>query len=227
MAKPHPKKPRRTREKVENPAGFLATHDLKQRGWTARMIEKLLGEHDRERPNGLKMGRRRLPPVKLYAEQRVEEQERTEDFILARFKAEEAREKHAAAKEKRLRERRALLEHAAESYAPKPKALPIRRGAVRKARQPHLPALERKLAALAKELGGLKTDEEALLRELMLSRLHTALARTYDWYSGPTAPAKAQAGGTGAETGVSQAPAGQAQAGQQAQPSDWRKWDWD
>ena len=34
------------------PEGFLATQDLKERGWTARLIRDFLGQHDAERPTG-------------------------------------------------------------------------------------------------------------------------------------------------------------------------------
>ena len=70
-----------------NPPGFLATQDLKERGWTPALITRFLREHDRTRPNGLKMGRRRLPPVKLYAEERVLDVERRDDFLAAQARA--------------------------------------------------------------------------------------------------------------------------------------------
>ncbi len=73
--------------------GFLATQDLRERGWTTRLIREFLGEHDAERPNGLKMGRRRLPPVKLYREERVSDAEREEAFLVAQGRAMEARER--------------------------------------------------------------------------------------------------------------------------------------
>lgn len=209
------------RKTIETPAGFLATHDLKERGWTVRLIEKYLGQHDSERPNGLKMGRRRLPPVKLYREQRVEAAEGDEDFLVARAKTEEAREKRLAAKERRERERALLLEDAAGSYAPRVQPLDIRKGAVKKAREPYLPELERTLAQLGRELGGFKGGEEKVLRERLLERLHLALAGVYEWYPHPerskTSRVKAQ----------NQPRNAAASDASEAKPSDWREWDWD
>ena len=74
-----------------NPPGFLATQDLKDRGWTPTLITRFLGEHDGTRANGLRMGRRRLPPVKLYAEARVLEVERDDTFLAAQVRAADAR----------------------------------------------------------------------------------------------------------------------------------------
>ncbi|GHG04022.1 hypothetical protein GCM10017783_15770 [Deinococcus piscis] len=215
-------KPRRTREKVETPAGFLATHDLKERGWTVRLIERYLGEHDSERPNGLKMGRRRLPPVKLYREDRVEAAEADEDFLMARSRAEDAREKRQAARERRERERAQLLHSAAESYVPRVQRLEIRKGAVKKAREPYLPQLERTLEALARELGGLKGGEEKALRAALLYRLYLALSATYEWYPHPDRQAN-----QGKEAGKSKAASATKPTGREAKPSDWRDWDWD
>lgn len=218
-------KPRRTREKVETPAGYLATHDLKERGWTARLIEKYLGQHDSERPNGLKMGRRRLPPVKLYREERVEEAEGDEEFLIDRSRSEEAREKRQAAKERRERERALLLDSAAESYAPRVRQLDIRKGAVKKAREPYLPELERVLAHLGSELGGLKGGEEKALRERLMHRLHLALAGVYDWYPHPDHSGKAAAKASKTKQAKAKSAAGSNT--REAQPSDWREWDWD
>ncbi|MCY1703131.1 hypothetical protein [Deinococcus sp. SL84] len=215
-------KPRRARETVETPAGFLATHDLKERGWTARLIERHLGEHDSTRPNGLKMGGRRLPPVKLYREERVEQAEADEDFLIARMKAEDAREKRQAARERRERERALLLQGAAESYEPRVHRLDIRKGAVKKAREPYLPELERVLSHLAGELGGLKGGEEKTLRERLLYRLHLALAGVYEWYPHPDLKPQ----GRGAGAGKARAAARESSS-EEAKPSDWRDWDWD
>ena len=87
--------PRQKGEKPVNPPGYLATQDLKERGWTPRLIERYLGLHDLTRENGLKMGRRRLPPVKLYLETRVDEAERDDAFLAAQAKAADARERAA------------------------------------------------------------------------------------------------------------------------------------
>ncbi|MFD1730323.1 hypothetical protein ACFSC4_03200 [Deinococcus malanensis] len=56
-----PRQTRPTGKKPVNPEGFLATQDLKERGWTPPLIRRFLGEHDATRENGLRMGRRRLP----------------------------------------------------------------------------------------------------------------------------------------------------------------------
>ncbi|RTR30241.1 hypothetical protein [Deinococcus radiophilus] len=213
MARKAAPKAQRTREKVKNPPGYLATHDLKERGWTARLIERFLGQNDAERPNGLKMGRRRLPPVRLYREERVDDAEREEEFILARMKAEDARDKRQQGRERRDRERRQLLESAAESYSPRVQPLALRKGAVRKARAPHLPELERTLTRLGREVGGLKGGDEEALRELLMRRLHLVLAEVYDWYPHPDGPREVEAQ--------------EKEPGGDAKPSDWRDWDWD
>lgn len=192
-----------------NPAGFLATQDLKERGWTPRLIEKFLGTHDEVRPNGLKMGRRRLPPVRLYREERVQEAERDEAFLLGQARAADARERAERARETREAKRRTLLQAAAESYTPTIHPEPLRKGAVRKAREPYLPALEATLARLIREIGKVTPREEAALRALLLGRLHEALAAAYPWYPAPGAPA------------------GPRPTSGEARPSDWREWDWD
>ena len=131
-----------------NPSGFLATQDLKDRGWTPRLIAEFLGQHDQTRPNGLKMGRRRLPPVKLYLETRVEEAEREEKFLLAQHRAMQARERAEASKAARQAKRAALLDAAAERYVPGIVPQVLRRGAVNKARAPYLEGLEHLLAEI-------------------------------------------------------------------------------
>lgn len=202
-----------TREKPVNPPGFLATQDLRERGWTPRMIARFLGPHDGERENGLKMGRRRLPPVKLYREDRVEEAEREEAFLIAQARAADARERAEQARETRLQKREARLQAAAASFVPAIEPQPLRKGSVRKAREPYLPALE---AALAQRRGDLKLTprEEAHLRARMLEQLHRALAAVYPWYPAPhTEPGKK---GTRQQS-----------ASREARPSDWREWDWD
>ncbi|WP_216323220.1 hypothetical protein [Deinococcus aestuarii] len=192
-----------------NPPGFLATQDLKERGWTPRLIEKFLGEHDAKRENGLKMGRRRLPPVKLYREERVVEAERDENFLVAQARAADARERAERRREVRQAERDALLRAAAETYTPAIHPEPLRKGAVRLARDPYLSGLEATLTHLIGEIGKVTAAEEATLRALLMERLHAALAATYPWYPAPDA-AKARK-----------------TASREARPSDWRKWEWD
>ncbi|EYB66600.1 hypothetical protein DEIPH_ctg084orf0014 [Deinococcus phoenicis] len=202
---PRPKGP-----KPVNPPGFLATQDLKERGWTASLIARFLGGHDHERENGLKMGRRRLPPVKLYREERVQEAERDEAFLVAQARAADARERAERARATREARRAALLHAAAADYTSTIHPEPLRKGAVRKAREPYLPALEATLARLAREIGKLTPREEAELRALLLSRLHAALAAAYPWYPAPE-----------------DRPREKKNASQEAKPSDWREWEWD
>ncbi|GAA0520314.1 hypothetical protein [Deinococcus depolymerans] len=197
-----------------NPPGFLATQDLKERGWTPTLITRFLGEHDRTRPNGLKMGRRRLPPVKLYAEERVLDVERRDDFLAAQARAADARDRAARARETREQRRALLLETAAASFVPVIHPGPLRRGAVRKAREPYLPALDAALDRLARELGRLSDPERTRLTGLLRERLDTALAATYDWYPAP-----------GSQPGSTKTPPVTGAAG--ARASDWRDWDWD
>ncbi|MFB9992207.1 hypothetical protein ACFFLM_09565 [Deinococcus oregonensis] len=198
-----------------NPAGFLATQDLKERGWTAALIAKFLGTHDATRPNGLKMGRRKLPPVKLYTEARVEEAERDENFLIGQARAADARERAEKARAARNQARAALLEAAASSYRPTIHPEPLRKGAVKKAREPYLPKLEELQARLEGEIGKVSAQESATLAALLRARLDAALAAAYDWYPDPAAKKKEV-----------QATSEKAKPGN-AKASDWRKWDWD
>ena len=218
-----------------NPAGFVATQDLKDRGWTPRLIAEFLGQHDQTRPNGLMMGRRRLPPVKLYQEARVEAAEREERFLLAQHRAMQARERSEAARAERQARRAAQLHAAAESYRPQIAPEPLRKGAVKKARAPYLDSLEQFLDQLRRgfaagppqEKSGtrkagkppkasnpkpLTESEEKELRAALMWRLDTALAAVYAWFPDPDEVEAQKAGRT--KTG-------------QAKPADWRKWDWD
>ena len=209
---PSGKHPRKAdREKPVNPPGYLATQDLKDRGWTPRLIEKYLGPHDLTRENGLKMGRRRLPPVKLYLETRVDEAERDDAFLAAQARAADARERAAHNRERREAQRAALLQAAAASYAPTIHPEPLRKGAKNKARAPYLAGLERTQRQLESELGRVSEAESARLRRLLQERLDLALSTVYDWFPAP---------GEGA-TKPARPPSGE------ARPSDWREWDWD
>ncbi|MDO4245948.1 MAG: hypothetical protein Q4C89_08000 [Deinococcus sp.] len=205
--------PRQKGEKPVNPPGYLATQDLKERGWTPRLIERYLGPHDLTRENGLKMGRRRLPPVKLYLETRVDEAERDDAFLAAQAKAADARERAARNRELREARRAAELQAAAASYAPTIHPEPLRKGAKNKARAPYLARLDKAQRHLEKQLGKVTEKEAARLRALLLERLDTALAAVYDWFPAPGA-AKAPAKAVREESA-------------EAQPSDWRDWDWD
>ena len=182
------------------------------------MILRFLGAHDATRPNGLKMGGRRLPPVKLYREERVNEVEREDEFLAAQAKAADARDRAARARETREARRAAALQSAAERYAPVIRPEPLRKGATRKAREPYLAEvgrvqthLERELAAEGHKLR--EADFEAL-HKLLLERLDLALSAVYEWFPAP---------------GERKAPKNQPQAPEAngARPSDWREWDWD
>lgn len=196
-----------------NPPGFLATQDLKDRGWTATLIGRFLGEHDGTRPNGLRMGRRRLPPVKLYAEARVHEAERDDTFLAAQARAADARERAERNRAVRETKRAALLEAASASYTPAIHPEPLRKGAVKKAREPYMAGLEAALDRLRREIAKLTAREEIRLGALLRERLDEALAAAYVWYPSPHQPAP--------EADASTRKKGKAKA------SDWREWDWD
>ena len=193
---------------ILNPPGFLATQDLKERGWTPTLIRKFLGEHDQTRPNGLKMGRRRLPPVKLYREERVNEVERQDAFLAAQARAADARERAEGRRAEKLARRAAELRDAAESYVPVIHPEPLRKGSVRKARDPYLPGLEAVQERLLAGLGKVTEAEAATLAGLLRERLDLALSLVYPWYPSPHKESPTR-GPTGAK------------------PSDWREWDWD
>lgn len=200
------------RVKPINPPGYLATQDLKDRGWTPRLIARFLGEHDLTRENGLRMGRRRLPPVKLYLETRVDEAEREDAFLAAQARAADARERAAQSRERRAAKRAALLHAAAETYTPAVQPEPLRKGSTRKARAPYLPGLEALQAELERGIGQVTPGESAQLRALLRERLDFALSLAYDWFPAPgqvasAAPRPASSG--------------------EARPSDWREWEWD
>lgn len=175
------------------PEGFLATQDLKDRGWTARLIRDFLGEHDGERPNGLKMGRRKLPPVKLYREERAAEAEREEDFLVAQARAMDARERaERAGRTRRANRERALMELAA-AWQPVVRAEPIRRGAVRKAREAHGKLLKAELKRLERLAAPLNAPDLRFVKKALAFRLDAALASAYDWFPVPKTEPSARA----------------------------------
>ena len=167
------------------PAGFLTTQDLKERGWTARLIHEFLGEHDDTRPNGLKMGRRKLPPVKLYREERAAEAEREEDFLVAQGRAMDARERAERAGRTRRANRERVLAALAGEWTPTIEALPLRKGAVRMAREPYAKALAKELKRVAGAAGTLNTPDERFVKKLLAFRLDAALASAYAWFPVP------------------------------------------
>lgn len=198
----------REREAPLNPPGFLATQDLKERGWTPTLIRRFLGEHDRTRPNGLRMGRRRLPPVKLYEEARVLDVERDDTFLAAQARAADARERAEQTRAVRALARQDLLERAAAEYVPVVHPEPLRKGSVRKAREPYQGALDARLDTLRREIPRLTAREEDTLAGLLRAQLDRALHVAYPWYPSPDAQAAPSRPGA-------------------ARPSDWRDWEWD
>ncbi len=201
------------REKPVNPPGFLATQDLKERGWTPALIARYLGEHDQTRPNGLKMGRRRLPPVKLYREERVDEIERDDTFLAAQAKAADARERAERARATREARREAELLAAAQTYTPTIHPEPLRKGATRKAREPYLKGLEKEQKRLERTLGKLTEKDSARLHKLLHERLELALSAVYEWFPAPGEQATKKSPPAGSQS--------------EARASDWREWDWD
>ena len=167
------------------PPGFLTTQALKERGWTARLIRDFLGHHDGERPNGLKMGRRRLPPVRLYRQERVDEAEREERFLLAQGRAMEARERAERAGRTRRANRERRLAALAAEWTPRVNAAPLRKGAVRLAREPYAGALAKELTRIRRAAEKLSTQEERWLKRVLAGRLDAALAVLYPWFPPP------------------------------------------
>lgn len=196
------------RGSVLNPPGFLATQDLKDRGWTPALIRRFLGEHDSTRPNGLKMGRRRLPPVKLYREERVHEAEADDTFLAAQARAADARERAEQARATRAAKRQASIEEAVQSFIPTVHPEPLRKGATRKAREPYRRLLEQVQERLERDLGNVTEKEAEQIREGLQVRLDEALSQVYEWFPAPGKPPATTKSG-------------------QAKPSDWRTWDWD
>ncbi len=194
-------------EAITNPPGYLATQDLRERGWNPRLITQFLGEHDLTRPNGLRMGRRKLPPVKLYLERRVEAAENDEEFLVLLQRVQDRRERVQQRRAEQQRERAEKMQHLAEQYHPQVSALPLRKGAVRQARAPYLGELEATVARAAQQLN-LSAAEQKELRRLLTAQLNAALCRVYPWFPSPQAlPAARQTA--------------------QARPADWQSWEWD
>lgn len=198
-----------------NPPGFLATQDLKDRGWTPTLIKRFLGEHDSTRPNGLKMGRRRLPPVKLYREERVFEVEADDTFLAAQAKAADARDRAEQARATRAAKRQALIQDAVDSFIPTVHPAPLRKGSTRKAREPYQRLLEQVQERLEREIGNVTEKESEQIREGLQERLDSALAQVFEWFPAP-----------GQRETTSSSRKGKVNPGG-AKASDWRTWDWD
>jgi hypothetical protein len=93
---------------------YLTTHELKERGWTATMIARVLPCHDASR-----LAYVRLPGnahVKLYLRTRVEEAELSDDFLIAQEKANKAKARRGSAA--RTIQNQALLKRCVQSFRP-------------------------------------------------------------------------------------------------------------
>ncbi len=141
------------------------------------------------------MGRRRLPPVKLYDQDRVADAEREERFLEAQARAMDARERAERAGRTRRANRERRLTALADEWTPTVAVLPLRRGAVRLAREPHAGALTRELRRVADLAGRLRGPEERFVKRRLAFRLDAALAAAYPWFPLP---------GTGEQAGTSQ-----------------------
>ncbi|GGJ25307.1 hypothetical protein [Deinococcus roseus] len=94
---------------------LLTTFELKQRGWTASMIQKLLPEHDDSREN---RWNRKYGRVKLYRESRVQDAETTGAYAELLEKAIEASERAEKARQTRTRNRERKLRNFIEDFQP-------------------------------------------------------------------------------------------------------------
>ncbi|GEM46902.1 hypothetical protein [Deinococcus cellulosilyticus] len=103
---------------------YFTTFDLKQRGWTATMIKKLLPEHDAEKENFMRIptraGRRKIQhPVKLYEQERIKYLEDTEEFYVLYEKAQKALARGEKRRETVLEQKRQKVEADVDAYQPK------------------------------------------------------------------------------------------------------------
>lgn len=197
---------------------YFSTHQLKERGWTVGLIKRFLPEHDEERPNQMKMGRRRLPPVKLYSQDRVHQIEREDEFLAAQAKAADAKARAERASKTRRAKREQAVARAIEAFTPPIEVLRLRKGAVRKAREPYQVLIEQTTQNIVLELK-LNKIETTKVHQLLSERLDVLLAHTYDWYPLPQEQEikKAQ----------KKAKRQKSPPTEEAKPSDWREWDWD
>lgn len=162
---------------------FLSTHDLKGRGWTPALIRDFLGPHDASRPNRMRLGgRRRLPPVKLYLRERVDDAETSEDFLVAQNRAMEARERAERARETRARNKAAQIEAFVQSWHFQIAPQPLRRGAQRKAYRAHEDELVSAVARAIAQLGRLSKRELSALTARLREQYEAALQEAYPWW---------------------------------------------
>ncbi len=85
------------------------------------MIRDLLGIHDRERANEMRVGRRGRvldAPVKLYLQERVEYVETTEKFAQAQERARAAQDAASKGAETRAAQVQATIEQLTQEYVP-------------------------------------------------------------------------------------------------------------
>ena len=155
---------------------MLSTHELKQRGWTPALIRDFLGRHDATRPNQMRLGsRRRLPPVKLYLQDRVDEVESTEEFLVAQGRAMEARDRAERATLTRQANRAAQVNAFVDAWQPVITPARVRRGAHRKAFEAHEHELRDALVRAQASLGGLTRKDLGALTERLRAKYLAAL----------------------------------------------------
>lgn len=160
---------------------LLSTHDLRGRGWTAALIRDFLALPDAARPNLMRLGRRRLPPVKLYRAERVDEVEASEAFLVAQARAMEARERAERALSARRTNKARQIEAWAQAWQPNLTPRPLRRGAYRKAYSAHEDALEEARARALAQLQPLSGEERRALEAQLQARYAEALSTAYPW----------------------------------------------
>lgn len=172
----------RGEEAPSEPEGMLSTHDLKMRGWTPALIRDFLRTHDATRPNLMRFGsRRRMPPVKLYDEERVRDAESDEEFLIAQGRAMDARDRAERASRTRRANLDARMDAVVEAWRPVVTPLPLRRGSNRKAFAAHEDLLENAVARASAALPDLSRRDLAALTKKLRERYEEALRRAYPW----------------------------------------------
>ncbi|AFZ67676.1 hypothetical protein [Deinococcus peraridilitoris] len=161
---------------------WLSTHELKQRGWTATLVRDFLGPHDATRPNLMRLGsRRRLPPVKLYRRERVDEVESEEDFLVAQGRAMDARDRAERARASRVRAQELQIESFVNAWNPVISPVAVRRGAKHKAFAAHEELLRAVQSQASTQLAGLSRRQQLTLAQRLREKYQQALARAYPW----------------------------------------------
>ena len=161
---------------------MLSTHELKQRGWTPALIRDFLGRPDATRPNQMRLGsRRRLPPVKLYLQDRVNEVEATEEFLVAQGRAMEARDRAERATLTRQANKIAQINAFVDAWQPAITPARVRRGAHRKAFEAHEDVLLDAQVRAQASIKGLTRKDTHVLNERLRDRYQAALRAAYPW----------------------------------------------